>query len=148
MILFIEIGLTPCSLILPKFSIAVGQKLPVAQRLNAYVLFLAGGAIAGKSKYIRPRRHHRVDNAGNFVDVLPGNSGHDHRTNPRPIDAAALFQRCVKTAGLAEPVVSLTKAVYGKLVFFASVFFQPAAHFVRQVEGIAQNGKSNAVLLH
>lgn len=51
-------------------------------------------------------------------------------------------------ARLAEPVMSLTHPVQGKLVFFAAVFFQPAADLVVQVERVAQDSEGNAMLFH
>ena len=147
-IFLIKVGLAACGLIFLEFLVAVSEQLAVAQRLDAHILFLAGGAVTGEGKDIHTCCHNSVDDAGDLVNVRAGNGGHHHGANARPIDAADLLQRNIKAAGLAEPVVGFTQAVNGKLIFFAAVVFQAAADFIRQVEGVAQNGEGDVVFRH
>ena len=123
MVFFVEVGLAAGGFVFLELFVAVSEQLAVTQRLDADILFLAGGAVAGERKDVRTRCHNRVDDAGNLVDVRAGNGGHHHGADARPIDAADLFQRDVKAAGLAEPVVGFTQAVNRKLIFFTAVFF-------------------------
>ena len=122
-VFFVKVGLAAGGFIFLEFFVAVSEQLAVTQRLDADILFLAGGAVTGERKDVRTRCHNRVDDAGNLVNVRAGNCGHHHGADARPIDADDFFQRNVKAAGLAEPVVGFTQAVKGKLVFFAAVFF-------------------------
>ena len=147
-VFLIEVGLTACSLIFLEFLVAVREKLAVTQRFDTNILFLTGRAITGESKDIHTSLHNSINNTGNLVNVRTGNGGHHHRADTRSIDTADLLQRNIKAAGFAEPVVGITQTVNGKLIFFASVFSQAAAYLVCQVEGIAEDRKWNAVLLH
>ena len=147
MVFFVEAGLAAFGLVFLIFLITDIQKLPVVLRCHAGVLFTAGRAVAGESVHICARFHHRVDDIGHFADIGAGNGGHDHRTDARPVDAPDLFQRTVKRARLAEPVVCFPHAVQRKLVLPAAVSLQTHADLVGQVERIAQDGKRNVVLL-
>ena len=91
MVFLVEVGLTALGLVLLEFPVAVGQKLPVSQRLDAYIFFFAGGAVAGKGEHVGFMLHHRVDNAGNLVYVCAGNSGHNHRFHARFLDGRNLL---------------------------------------------------------
>ena len=144
-VFLVEIGGASGGFIFLELFIAVGQKLAVAQGRDAGVLLPAGGAVAGKGEYVRACGHHRVNDAGHFVDVLAGNRGHDHRADARPVDAADLLQGRVEAARLAEPVVGLAQAVNGQLVLLAAVVLQPLADGIVQVERIAQNREGDAV---
>ena len=147
-VLLVEIGLTARGLVCFELPVAVGQELPVAQGLDAHIFLPAGGAVAGKGVHVRPVGHHRVDELWDLVDVDTGHGGHNHRPDTGLFDAGDFLQGAVKAARLAEPVVGLPQAVQGELVLLTAVLLQPPAHFVVQVEGVAQNGEGDLIFLH
>ena len=147
-VLLVKVGLTSSGLILLELLAAVGQELTVPQGLNAYVLLLTGGAIAGEGEHIGLMCYHNVDQFRDLVNVGAGNGSHDDGPDARPLDAGDLLQGAVETAGLAEPVVGLAPAVQGHLVLLTAVLLQTHTHFIVQMEGIAQDGKGDLVFLH
>lgn len=44
--------------------------------------------------------------------------------------------------------MGLAQAINGELVFLAAVRLQPAAYLIRQVEGVAQDGKGDPIFPH
>lgn len=147
-ILLVKIGLAASRLILLELFVTGFQQFAVTQRFDTYILFLAGRAVAGKGEDIGSCLDHRVNDIRYFVDVGAGYRSHDHAADTRTVDAADFLQGNVEAARLAEPVVGLAHAVQRELVFFAAEVFQPAADLVGQMEGIAQDGEGDAVLLH
>ena len=122
-VFFIEISLTAFGFVFLEFLVAVREQFAVTHWLDAYILFPTCRAVTGERKDIHTRRHNSVNNTGNLVNVGAGNGGHYYGANARTIDAADFIQRNIKAAGLAEPVVSFTQTVNGKLIFFTTVFF-------------------------
>ena len=146
MIFFIEEGFTALRFIFLEFPITFGKQFPITYRFDPDVLFIAGGAVAGKSENIGPIFNDRIDDVGDFVDVRPGYGSHDYRTDAGVSDTGNLIQRAVEGSGLAEPVVRFTYPVNRQLIFLASERLQSAADLVVQMERIAENSKGDIVL--
>lgn len=79
--IFVEVGLAACCCICLKLSVTVRQQLAITQGRNAGILFLAGGTIPGKGKYVGLVGYDCVDDVRYLVNVGAGYRGHDDAAN-------------------------------------------------------------------
>ena len=122
-VFFVEVGFTARRLIRLEFFIAEGQQFSVLLGRHAGVLFLAGGAVAGKGKHIHAVFYHSVYDVRDFLDVCSRYGGHNHAADTGVFDAGDFFKSAVKRTGLTKPVMCFTHTIQRELVFLTAIGF-------------------------
>lgn len=134
-------------LVLLEFLPDTFQKIAVLQRLDMGAFLEAGRTVAPEGENIDMACDDKVDDVGYLPDIRSRNGGHHGTADTRPANDGDFFDGRIERAGFADGIVRLAHPVDGELVLVAAVFFQPSAHFIGQMERVAEYGKGNISLL-
>ena len=153
MIFSIKVRLAILVFICSVDGINLFKKVPVPFGCNIPIAFfiplaVTGGNITGKGIHLRFGRDNSINDRRNLVDVCTADRCHNHACYAGIIDNFDFFQRCLKTAGLSEPIMRVFHTVDTHLVLIAAVIAHFSAYFICQMEWISHQREGDIMLLH